>query len=78
MKSKVTFKDRIVWTLISTAAVALASTAAKQLAAWGWSRATHRALPKGIWALTPAASKAGKGAAGYLLHRFPPARALRG
>lgn len=78
MESKVSFKDRLVWTLVSTAAAAVAASLAQRLAGWGWQRATHRAPPKGIRALGPAGSKAGKGAAGFLLHRFPPARALRG
>ena len=78
MTSKTTFKDRLLWTLFSATAVAVAATLAQGLVAVAWERTTRRAPPKGIRLLLPAGRRAGKGAAGYLLSRGPLARALRG
>ncbi|MGI5861091.1 MAG: hypothetical protein ACOX6T_03430 [Myxococcales bacterium] len=78
MATKPNFKDRLIWTLASAAAVAVAATLAQNAVGYLWARTTHRPVPKPLPFLRPAGSRAGKGAAGFLMKRAPILRALRG
>ncbi len=78
MATEPNFKDRLLWTLVSAAAVAVAATLAQRTVGYLWARTTHKPAPKPLPLLRPAGRKVGKGAAGFLVTRTPFLRGLRG
>ena len=46
MATEPNFKDRLLWTLVSAAAVAVAATLAQRTVGYLWARTTHKPDPK--------------------------------
>jgi hypothetical protein len=70
-------KDRLLWSLVSAAGVAIAASLAQAAVVFAWQKVTHRPPPKSLMLIAPAGRKAGLGAAGLLLDRLAFMRALR-
>jgi len=72
MAREESFRDRLVWTLVSAAAISIAATLAQSLTAGAWKWVTRRSPPKSLWGASFAGRKAGvsagRFAAAYLPH----------
>lgn len=78
MNSQDDFKDRILFAVLSAAAVGLVAHLTERLVATGWHRVTGRAPPRPMGLASFAGRHAGVGAAGVLLRRAPVLNRLQG
>ncbi|HEY3445405.1 MAG TPA: hypothetical protein VGK67_03530 [Myxococcales bacterium] len=71
MNAQDTFKDRLLFTFLSAAAVAVVAYVARQAISTAWQRLTGRHAPKPLGLLNPAGKRAGESTAAFLMQRLP-------
>lgn len=64
------FKDRLLFTLLTGAAVTVVAQLARHAVSKAWLEITGRKPPRELGIIAPAGRKAGEGAASFLAERF--------